>query len=258
MADTAFGGCPARAREGARQVFSTTVGGNMTGKTTSQVRVKHDDLYWVDEYLPLEVSDDELRQRINGAELPVLLAALAVALKDGSILAEDLKPPLPPIGAFLKPHGGMDETQQAKAREVAFSALQRLREQDVRSVETLPQNLSDQILDWFTAGKIEDEAFAGQIKHEFSLAPDKNGSTDWQFSPDEYPENFEVLVVGAGISGIAAAWRLQEAEVPFTWIEGSHTIGGTWWKNNYPGVRLDTPTYGYSFSFAQKTDWPHQ
>ena len=46
--------------------------------------------------------------------------------------------------------------------------------------------------------------------------------------------------------------------LPFTWVEASHRLGGTWWKNHYPGVRLDTPTYGYSFSFAQRIDWPHQ
>ena len=66
------------------------------------------------------------------------------------------------------------------------------------------------------------------------------------------------LVAGAGASGLAAAHRLQQAGLSFTVIEKNSDVGGTWWENNYPGCRLDTPNYAYSFSFAQKEDWPEQ
>jgi 4-hydroxyacetophenone monooxygenase len=67
-----------------------------------------------------------------------------------------------------------------------------------------------------------------------------------------------VLIVGAGIAGIAAAHRYKQAGVPFIVVEDAPMLGGTWAKNSYPGVRLDTPTFGYSYSFAQRGDWPHQ
>ncbi|MGO1543798.1 MAG: flavin-containing monooxygenase [Gulosibacter sp.] len=216
------------------------------------------DLYWIDEYPAIEETDEQLREYIAKAELPVLLAALAVTLRDTSILEARLAPPLRPMGPYLELHGGMDAEQQARAREVAFEALKRVRTERVQHVDVLPREVSDAVLEWFTNGRSHDEGFAGQLKHEFDLHPEKNGAADWHFEDLAKDRAFEVLVVGAGISGIAAAWRLQETGIPFTWIEGSHRIGGTWWKNNYPGVRLDTPTYGYSFSFAQKTDWPHQ
>jgi 4-hydroxyacetophenone monooxygenase len=44
----------------------------------------------------------------------------------------------------------------------------------------------------------------------------------------------------------------------YTVFEKGNEVGGTWWKNTYPGVRLDTPNYAYSFSFAQRDDWPQQ
>ncbi|WP_460774665.1 flavin-containing monooxygenase [Microbacterium sp. GXF7504] len=229
-----------------------------TQVSEAPVRAPHGDLYWIDEYPAITESDEELRAYVAKAELPVLLASLAAALRDTSILEDAIRPPLPPMGPYLELHGGMSAEQQARAREVGFEALRRLRDQAIRSVDTLPVGLTDEILDWFTGGRTRDPGYEGQIKHELDIAPDRNGAPGWRFEDLAAGRPFEVLIVGAGISGIAAAWRLQEAGVPFTWIEGSHTLGGTWWKNHYPGVRLDTPTYGYSFSFAQRTDWPHQ
>ena len=72
--------------------------------------------------------------------------------------------------------------------------------------------------------------------------------------PVDVPEDFEVLVVGAGVAGICAAINLQRAGIPFTVIEKNTTVGGTWWENRYPGAGVDTPNHLYSFSFAPY-DW---
>ena len=64
-------------------------------------------------------------------------------------------------------------------------------------------------------------------------------------------EHFDVLVVGAGISGIGAGYHLQ-AECPdrrYAILEGRDTIGGTWDLFRYPGIRSDSDmhTLGYAF-----------
>ena len=64
-------------------------------------------------------------------------------------------------------------------------------------------------------------------------------------------EHFDVVVVGAGISGIGAGYFLQR-ECPnttFTILEGREALGGTWDLFRYPGVRSDSDmhTLGYSF-----------
>ena len=66
----------------------------------------------------------------------------------------------------------------------------------------------------------------------------------------------EVVVIGAGISGIAAAIKLREAGVDDVVIlEKAETYGGTWRANTYPGCACDVPSGLYSYSFEPKSDW---
>jgi cyclohexanone monooxygenase len=66
----------------------------------------------------------------------------------------------------------------------------------------------------------------------------------------------EVLIVGAGVSGIGAAIRLlDEGMKDFVVLEKAASLGGTWRDNTYPGCACDVPSHLYSYSFAQKKDW---
>ena len=68
--------------------------------------------------------------------------------------------------------------------------------------------------------------------------------------------NVDVLIVGAGFSGICMGIKLLEAGISsFLIIEKSEAIGGTWWDNRYPGCACDIPSHLYSFSFAPSTEW---
>ena len=39
-------------------------------------------------------------------------------------------------------------------------------------------------------------------------------------------------------------------------LEKNADVGGTWFENTYPGCRVDDPNHNYSYSFAQRHDWP--
>jgi 4-hydroxyacetophenone monooxygenase len=58
------------------------------------------------------------------------------------------------------------------------------------------------------------------------------------------------------MSGLLAAHRLQQAGVAFVIFEKNDDVGGTWLENRYPGCRVDNPNHNYSYSFAQRHDWP--
>ena len=64
-------------------------------------------------------------------------------------------------------------------------------------------------------------------------------------------EHFDILIVGAGISGVGSAYHLtkQLPGTSFVVLEEQETFGGTWWTHKYPGIRSDSDlhTFGYSF-----------
>ena len=67
----------------------------------------------------------------------------------------------------------------------------------------------------------------------------------------EETQHVDVLVVGAGISGIGAAYHLKEQfpDKSFLILDALDARGGTWWTHRYPGVRSDSDlfTFGYGF-----------
>ncbi len=66
----------------------------------------------------------------------------------------------------------------------------------------------------------------------------------------------EVIVVGAGISGIGAVIRLQQMGIAdVVVLEKGDSLGGTWRDNTYPGCACDVPSALYSYSFAPNGDW---
>jgi len=64
----------------------------------------------------------------------------------------------------------------------------------------------------------------------------------------------KVAIIGSGFSGIAAAVALTRRGIDYVVFEAAEGIGGTWWKNRYPGAEVDLESHVYSFSF-ERHDW---
>jgi cation diffusion facilitator CzcD-associated flavoprotein CzcO len=74
----------------------------------------------------------------------------------------------------------------------------------------------------------------------------------------ETAEHFDVLIVGAGISGIGGAYHLQ-TQCPgasFVILEAKDTFGGTWVTHKYPGIRSDSDLYTFGYRFKPWTSAP--
>ena len=77
-------------------------------------------------------------------------------------------------------------------------------------------------------------------------------------TPDQLVEHFDVLIVGAGISGIGAAHHLLEQcpDKQFVILETHASFGGTWRTHRYPGARSDSDLYTYGYRFKPWTGAP--
>ncbi|MQA96057.1 MAG: NAD(P)-binding protein [Streptosporangiales bacterium] len=73
------------------------------------------------------------------------------------------------------------------------------------------------------------------------------------------PEQLDVVIVGAGFSGMYMLYRLRELGMSARVIEAGSGVGGTWYWNRYPGARCDVESMDYSYSFSpeleQEWEW---
>ena len=70
---------------------------------------------------------------------------------------------------------------------------------------------------------------------------------------------YDVIVIGAGVTGLYAIYRLRELGLTVQSFEEGDGVGGTWYWNRYPGCRFDSESYTYGYSFSeellQEWDW---
>ena len=73
------------------------------------------------------------------------------------------------------------------------------------------------------------------------------------------PSELDVIVVGAGFSGLYMLYKLRQIGLSAIAFEAGSDVGGTWYWNKYPGARCDVESMHYSYSFdpelEQEWEW---
>ncbi|MGI8664367.1 MAG: flavin-containing monooxygenase [Acidimicrobiales bacterium] len=202
---------------------------------------------------PITADDDALRAALREAHLPSLLPALALVTGDLSLLPAHLRPD---TTALFDPNAGLSETDLEEARELAFAALRRFRDS---GSQRAPNPAPDQLLEImsFLIGDTDLMAqYQAFFTEELGLGSDDPRVPRWTKEAIAPDRPFTVAVIGAGMSGLAASHRLHQAGIEHVVFEKNADVGGTWLENTYPGCRVDVPSHLYSYTFAQRDDWP--
>ena len=198
---------------------------------------------------------EEIRGLIDAADLPSLLAALAYAVGDPELAPPDLW--LDPDLA-LQPDGGWDDAQVERARDLAQRGIERaLATPDSAAPADEPVAA---LIDWLTGADLDDD-YRRMLAEELAVTGDLRASEPIAEAAWPPPDaaayvDHPVAVIGAGMSGILAAHRLQQAGIDCVVLDKNDDVGGTWLENTYPGCRVDVFNHVYCYSGEQRPDWP--
>ncbi|SEG90434.1 4-hydroxyacetophenone monooxygenase [Thermomonospora echinospora] len=192
---------------------------------------------------PRPFDEATLRDALAAANLPTLLMVMFQLSGDRTWLREPYRPQRT-RGMSDNDTGGFSPEIQAEIREAALrilmawgdgapAAIQMPDEPTI--VEMISACMGEEVPAEFGPMMAEDmRASAGGGRRRTAVAG---------------AENFSVVIIGAGISGISAAVEFKAAGIGVTIFEKNSDVGGTWWENRYPGCGVDTPSYVYSFSY---------
>ncbi|MEQ8485651.1 MAG: NAD(P)/FAD-dependent oxidoreductase [Pseudomonadales bacterium] len=200
---------------------------------------------------PITEGDDFLARALEHAHIPSLMCALVHITGDAALVRGRIRPE---ISFFGDEQGNIAAEDQQHVRAIALAALKRLR--DGAPLPPPPSaSLVNEMVDFMVGRELPPDY--GEFLHaELMLnGDDPYRPEGLERIPAADREAFKVLIIGAGMSGLLSAIRLQEAGIPFEIVERHEGVGGTWHQNTYPGCRVDSPNHIYSYSF-RPADWP--
>lgn len=191
----------------------------------------------------------ELEQALQAANVPTLLMVLTHLTGDKCWLSERYRCTRIK-GIEDHDSGGLPDDVQAEVRQHALDAVLAWK---AGKPAALTDPKTGELVDMLktSIGEAVSDSYGPMLASWLGLDPEFALDQKGEF---RIPEDFHVVVIGAGVAGICASIRLQGAGIPHTVIEKNAEVGGTWYENHYPGAGVDTPNHIYSYSFA-KADW---
>ncbi len=202
---------------------------------------------------PIAADDQSIARALEDAHLPSLMAAMVHVTGEASPLRGDIKPV---YDFFGDGQGGLTGEQRARAKAQILAGLKTYRDRGC-TLPPAPDEATLKEMMGFVAGAEIPDRYVPFLKEEMEFTGRDERAPEWGAKvPEAAKQNFRVLIIGAGMSGILAAIRLKQAGVPFTIVDKNADVAGTWLTNTYPGCRVDNPNHMYCYSFAPNHDWP--
>src|SRR5579862_3919343 len=189
---------------------------------------------------------------LKDAHIPSLMMALVHLTGSAAHLTDDMKPV---YDFFCDGQGGFSAEKQQAIRDMAKAAM--LAHMAGKPLPPPPDFATIRRMMDFIAGAQIPERYVPFLKEELGIAVEDTRDPKWDTPKlKSAAAKMNVVIIGAGLSGLLCAIRLQQAGVPFVIVEKNADVGGTWYENAYPGCRVDNPNHMYSFSFEPNHDFP--
>ncbi len=201
---------------------------------------------------PIREDDAFIAQALERASIPTLMMSLVHITGDIGLLRGPIRPKQAVMGEV---QGRMSEEETVQVRTHALEVLKAYRDGGCKPPPAPSPEIVHEMMSFLVGEPVPDD-YVPMMLEEMALDGEDARDVHWDGIPAERRQAFRVLVIGAGMSGLLAAVRLEEAGIPYTVIEKNDGVGGTWLENTYPGCRVDIANHFYCYSFEPSYDWP--
>jgi len=189
-----------------------------------------------------------LKDALESANLPTLMVAIAQLTGDLSIFDHTELPSRGDIDGTRK----MSAARQQHIRDLALAVLT----EHQGELPALPNAGVMQQLASNLVGEEVPPEYIPMLLEDMGFVDSARQRVQWQNRPaPKLLENFQVIIVGGGLSGVCAGVECQRLGLPFKILEKNPSLGGTWYENTYPACGVDTPNHFYSYSFEPNAEW---
>jgi 4-hydroxyacetophenone monooxygenase len=196
-------------------------------------------------------TDEQLRAALAAGNIPILLLVLAQLTGNPSWISQKYRPSRT-FALDDNDTGGFPDSVQAAVRGAAFEVLRDLRDGHREVPPPPPDDRVTGLVGWSLGEQVPPE-YGQTMAEEAGFHPRREVA--WRAGRPRRAGDLSILVIGAGAAGIAVAATLDQLGIPYTIVDKAEGVGGVWWRNNYPGAGVDTPSNLYSYSFAPRPAW---
>ncbi|MDZ7782008.1 MAG: NAD(P)/FAD-dependent oxidoreductase [Halioglobus sp.] len=201
-----------------------------------------------------EIPEDDalIARALEDASIPTLMMSMIHMSGDTSLLDG----PIRPAGVYINEYQGyMSEEDKAAVRARALDVIRAFRDGGCKLPPPPSPETVQRMMNFIVAQEVPAD-YVPMMMEEMELDGRDQRSDAWgeEVAPAARAAH-KVLVIGGGMSGVLAAYRLREAGIPFVVIEKNASVGGTWYENRYPGARVDVGNHLYCYSFEPAHHW---
>lgn len=195
----------------------------------------------------MNISKQTLERALDSASFPVIAALLVHFTGDISILDKLPKPNQVVLG---ETQGFLTHKDKQIIKNIALKEIGRFYSNSAADDIYIPSNEELNEMMNFIVGEEVSSDYVPMMLGDLNIT---THTSEPNFLAAKL--NLEVLIIGAGMSGILAAIKLAEIGIKYKIYEKNNDLGGTWYENQYPGSRVDIANHFYSYSFEENHQW---